>query len=268
MKKLLLVLMAVGLTSCATALANTPYDDSRGDPQAEYAQSLMKNAVKFEETISVEADPKMLGLPNITFDVRYVGSGVVVDRNDGNGKSLIMTAWHVCDHMVVGTTKEDKVATYKILKDKQQIITVTEEKLDFRVLYRNKNTDTCVVETSHTFPSEAVLADQMPPRGAYVSVVGAPEGNWGEYLVSMEDGRYFGLTTIRVPLADDDEPTVMKDFAYYGTAGVGGYSGSAVYYRGELIGLHTAGSTDYEHASYGPPVNYLKDALEEAKKKR
>lgn len=266
----LLITLALLLASCGGIMGQTPYEDDRGDRDARYAQSIMKNAVKFEETATVLITPTIVGddapTPKMTNMVSS-GSGVVVSVNERAGTSNVLTAWHVCDRYPIGYRQEDIFATYEVIEDEQVVITPDQKRIEvLGVLYRDKATDVCMVKVKYVFASYAELATEMPPRGATVHVVGAPLGEWGNFLVSMAEGRFFGYTDIKVLVGlDDEDATDMPDFAYYGFAGVGGYSGSGVYYRGKLIGLHTAGANRYEHASYGPALDALKRAMREAK---
>lgn len=312
MKKLLIALSII-LTSCATTSPRkTPYTDNRGDKDAAYAQSLMRNAVKFEERLRVKmiqpelpvlpvlpedpdapadpADPEDPDAPpadeahkakKLTELVRSAdqegdqeleeftvsGSGVIVSNNKKNNTSVILTAWHVCDRFPVGFKVEGLFDTIEVVEEDQVVIASNMQDVKItKVLYKDKKTDTCVVEANHAFDHDADLADKMPPRGAMAQVVGAPLGEWGKFLVSMSDGRYLGSTTIQVLAGITDTiPTHMPDFAYYSFAGAPGYSGSGVYYDGKLVGLMTAGSDGYEHASYGPSVDALEWALQQAK---
>jgi S1-C subfamily serine protease len=263
MKKLLIALSLL-LSSCAAV--KTPYTDSRGDREAAYAQRLMNNAVKFEETVTVLITDFAEGAPSIA-GMKSSGSGVVVGVNEGEGTSTILTAWHVCDRYPVGLKQEDLFQSYEVIEDEQVVITPDQKRIPvLKVVYSSKAADTCMVKVKHVFASHAEFADQMPPRGAQVQVVGAPLGQWGDFLVSMAEGRFFGYTDIDVVAGiQDTSATHMEGFAYYGFAGVGGYSGSGIYYKGKLIGLHTAGSTRYEHASYGPALKELQRAVKEAK---
>jgi hypothetical protein len=257
MKNLLLGLLMLFSVSCVGA-ARTPYSDDRGDLDADYAQSIMRNAVKIEESITVRSTP--YGGTAEDIEERKMsssGSGVIVATDEQKGTSKVLTAWHVCDRYPVGYKVEGLFSDLEVIKDTQEVISASNKRIKIlSYLYRDKDSDICVIEIDHAFKYHAEFASEMPPRGAVVSVVGAPLGEWGKFMVSMQDGRYFGLTTIEVVAGiDDEEPTTMTDFAYYGFAGVGGYSGSGVYYKGKLIGLHTAGAGRYEHASYGPALD-------------
>lgn len=263
MKKLLLPLFILLAACSCVSSTQTPYTNSKGDPDAEYAQNLMKSTVKFVEKITVvPVNPD--GSVGSEITGYSSGSGVVIDEDPKLGVSRIMTAWHVCNHRQVGDSIDTMFATLKITGDSPYITTIDGQDIDFEVLVMDKAHDLCVVEVNHHFPGHATLASEMPPRGAFVSVVGAPEGNWGNYLVSMSDGRYLGLTEIDVSLGEG-KATHFTNYGYYGFAGVGGYSGSPIYYRGKLIGIMTAGSGNYEHACYGPTLDALKDILSKAK---
>ncbi len=265
MKNLFAAALLLVLTACScTSGTQTPYNSNPRDPNAAYAQPLMDATVKFEEEITVA--PLVDGVVDEAqvFTGYTSGSGVVIDKNVELGTSRILTAWHVCDHMEVGEEISEFFFTLKVLQDRQYVITVDGQQLDFEVLHADRSTDICVVEVYHEFPSYAKLADEMPERGSYVAVVGAPEGNWGWYLASMSDGRYFGLTEIDVAM--DEKTTIhYTNYGYYGFAGVGGYSGSGIFYNGKLIGLMTAGSNGFEHAAYGPTLVAIRNALNKAK---
>lgn len=273
MKKLLLPLLLFVFSACQSNpnvnCCRTPYDDPRGDRDAAYSQAVMKNTVKIREDLTVQ-DVSRPSSPDTpvsegTFDTWFSGSGVVVKVDRVKEKSIILTAWHVCDSYSVGHTEVGLFATFKVVKESQVVVTVDNEELNFDVVYRDKDSDICLISVDEVLPSAARLADAMPPRGSFVDVVGSPKGTWGNYLVSMSRGQYFGLISIDVVLGKEEEPaTKFKNFAYYGFAGIGGYSGSGIYYRGELVGIHTAGDQEYEHASYGPTITTIKKALKKA----
>lgn len=271
MKKTPFLLLAVFLFSCATTAGkitkeSSPYTAPEGDADAAYIQPLMDSSVKIEETVKVKFTPNSLGLElgleEGVDNFQVSGSGVVVESSSTANKSLVFTAWHVCDTYKIGHKAEDILGTYEVIESNQQVVTPAEEKIDiYKKAYLDKNTDTCVIIVKEYLPNHVDLADKMPPRGAFVDVVGAPEGNWGKYVVSSQRGRYQGLMNINVWLGNGDtKATSLKEFAYYGFAGVGGFSGSGIFYKGKLIGLHTAGSTRFEHSSFGPTVHQLKQA--------
>lgn len=261
MLKLVTVLLAVMLVSCATRNKN-PYNDSRGDADAFYAQSLMSNTVLIREDYWLEAEGLLAQTVSVSEPMTIVGSGVVVESNLKSKKSIVLTAWHVCSKLPVGYTATSTFGTVKVVRDEQYVQAIDSKRLNIlKTLYLDKNSDTCVIEVDGFLPGKARLANEMPPRGALVDVVGAPEGKWGYYLAALQSGRYFGLTEIDIPFRDDQSVTKMKDFAYYGFAGTKGFSGSGVYYKGRLIGLMTARSPNYEHASFGPSLKHIKQAM-------
>lgn len=283
MKKLLsaLALSMLALTACKSNSSEspdlTPYQDDRGDVATRQTQDMMDVAVKFEEKIKVKEvimsplDPDAEAEQYLDEGslAEYVisGSGVIVSNNKADNTSVILTAWHVCDRYPVGYKVDGWFSTLEVVDDEQIIVTNNMKRVKIlEVLYRDKDTDVCAVRAGRAFEHAAKLAPRMPPRGAPVTVVGAPLGEWGKYLVSTSDGKYFGTTSFDIMLGiDSRDPTRMNDFAYYGFAGVGGFSGSGVFYKGKLIGLMTAGSWDYEHASYGPSLEDVKWAVEQSR---
>ncbi len=269
MKKAYLVLILMALSACNTGCYTTiknVYNDTRGDADAEYIQPLMRTAVKVEDTLKVKFTPNDV-FASVSegqeTEVKQSGSGVVVAVSKRKGTSAILTAWHVCDTYEKGFKVNNLFGTLEVVEGVQNVITIEDKKIPVsKYLYRNKDRDVCLLEVKYEFDGAAKIATSMPPRGAYVDIVGSPMGIWDEYLVSSQSGRYFGTTDIEIIMGrDDKEPTKLKNFAYYGFAGVGGYSGSGIFYRGKLVGLLSAGSTRYEHAAYGPTFKDLQIAL-------
>lgn len=268
-KKLIFSLFMIAMVSACNACAHNPkdpYDDARGDKDAEYAQNLMRNAVKIEQKLKVEVTDAFFPGNSDTFEGAVAGSGVVIARDLDTGRSAIATAWHVCDMYKVGDQEQMLWLTMKIVEKQKRVLTIDGQELEIlESVYEDKNNDICVLEVRHEFEGDSDIADDLPPRGAYVDVVGSPIGMWGDFMVSMERGRYFGKTDLEVLLSSKDEAaTDMKNFSYYGIPVVGGYSGSGIYYRGKLVGLLTAASPKYEHMSFGPDIKDLRHALKKA----
>lgn len=271
MGKVLSMLVLLSIVSCVKSFPKDPYSEYGGDLDAAYAQFLMRNAVKFYSETTVEVITNPVGAlfnrkPGFHSGKYFnTGSGVVVARDGIRRTSAVLTAWHVCDRKEIGVVSANFVMTSRIVKYSQVVLSIKNEKIPVKdILYTDKFHDLCVVEIGDYLPYEAALATKMPVKGAVVEVVGSPLGFWGEYLVSMQSGRYFGNINLSVALKPGEKAIPLKGFSYYGFAGISGYSGSGVYYKGRLVGLMTMAHDDYEHSSFGPPLSTLKIALEKS----
>jgi len=234
------------------------------DKDADYAGALMRTAVKIQEDVDIK---------NIKGSIRHIksassGSGVVIAVR--NNKSLILTAAHVC----ISAAPVGRVVfkgKYIVTHSQKYVITTKGKKLRvIRIVKKEINNDVCIIETVGNAGNIASVAPDYPPMGARVHSVGAPAGYWQNGLPNIVEGRYVGIRTTPMFIRTNMSPLgfmMFVNFSQYSFPIVGGQSGSAIFYRGKIIGIATIGTSRYEHLVWGPGVLQLKSFVKDTLKK-
>lgn len=214
------VIMAViaSCISCAPAINGNLKLDSR------YLRTVSKSAVK----VNVE---RLIDTSKIS-DI--VGADVFLDKGSGsgtvvavkNGRSLILTAAHVC----VDTTPVEPIPgiVLPVLTVEFTVTTLSGQVIDGSVLVKDDKNDVCVLEIAGVAGTVMEIADALPDVGEEVSYVGAPLGVWHPNAVPLIVGRYDGLIF-------DSRAGAYKLMLSMPIAG--GASGSGLIHNGKLVGV-------------------------------
>lgn len=262
--KLKNIFLAVAL-ACLVACSGCAHNGwGGGDPDATRIQHLMKATVKVSVDLMVQFPADKDEEPEVE-DAGWVGSGYVVGYDPRRDESLVMTASHVC-HM------PDKVAVpimpmfgiiiqLPVVKKSMSVMTVEGETLKADVLYENTETDSCVIRTFGYAGETVRLADKKPPLGAKIENAAAPLGVFAKHMVLVNEGRYAGEVSGAI---FGDDPT--RRFMIASSATIGGESGSALYYKGEVVGMLVAGPNRYEHICIAVTLDDLQDTYAEGYK--
>jgi S1-C subfamily serine protease len=230
--------------------------DDWPDRRASFRAQITKHAVKIQENIVLK---DIQGNEHV---VKSSGSGAVINVDKKRNKSLILTAWHVCLKADPGRV----VFGGKGIVDRstQEVITLDGDHYPARVVYQDPASDSCVMEADGIAGKPAELGDKTPPPGARIYTAGAPAGIWDVGVTNIEEGIMAGVRKSGV-CVKIDYVRCYKGFLQFSIPSVGGMSGSAVYYKGKIIGLVTAGSTRYEHVTWGPGPAALGVTVEKAR---
>jgi len=226
------------------------------DSTAEYRLKLMNQTVKIRENvIATDITGMIIPVDDITS-----GSGVVVAIDVASDSSLIMTAEHVCSNLFeVGEIVGGK---YKILSTEKEIITYKGKYVKARVLYKDEVNDVCIMEANAIVGESADIGGMHPPVGATVTTVGAPAGHWDRGLANLVDGIFIGYNPEKICVPGKCYSNMLQ----FSIPIVGGMSGSAVYYKGQVFALVTVGTNQYEHIGWGPGLMPIRNAYDIAYK--
>jgi S1-C subfamily serine protease len=214
------------------------------DKEAEYVRILSQQTVKVLDVVYVDS---MLSGPD---KHEGSGSGVVIAVDVDSNNSLVLTNDHVCDTVTVNQWVNPFV---RVTKVKRYVVTTKNKKLKMKVLFTNKEADLCIIETDGIAGEPALISSFYPPEGAKVITIGSPKGAWANGLANVVEGRFIGIRTDVLKI----DTSRFKDFLQYSIPIVAGMSGSAVYYRGQLIGLINSSNTAYEHLGWGPGLKHI-----------
>ncbi len=266
LRKMAALAIVLTLLSCSGAARN-PYSMGTNDRDADQAQFVMRSTVQLLEKIHVRVD--MADGTSIENDLKSSGSGVVVAVDTVRDRSLVLTAWHVCNTYPVGYTVEGAFgAKLVVMSDVSLVVTVDGRELAREVVYEDRDHDVCVVEVAGHAGEPATLADDLPPHGARLMSSAAPSGLWGEYNVSVRDGRFNGLwkgPDLVLQLSGTDEiETTLNEFVYWSIPGTPGVSGGGVYYKGSLLSIHSVGYRGTTEG-WGPNIKHIRRAVAEAR---
>ena len=237
-----------------SSIAADPYNDS----DAAHASELSSHTVKVSWDVELK---DVLGNEK-TVDDAMSGSGAVVAVYEN--KSLVLTAEHVCDaELEPGDTVMD--GRYVVENVSMHIIMIDSTKHSkVKILRTDTSSDLCIIEVMGIVGTPASLAPFKPPINAKVMTAGAPLGEWDTVSANIVEGRYSGISKEPIVI---DWFTSFDNFAQYSIPIIGGMSGSAVYYRGRIVGILTVGVPTYSHLAWGPflpeVTEFVKAALED-----
>lgn len=229
-------------------------DNTSSDSAANYRLQLMKHSVKIRENVTITDITGFV----LDVDDASSGSGAVVAINEETGKSLIITAEHVCSNAYdVGDIISGK---YKILSTEKEIVTYDGTLVKTRIIYKDVSNDVCVMEADAIVGDVVEIASFFPPTGATITSSGAPAGYWEKGLSNVVEGIFIGFNpeSICVP------GRCFSNMLQFSLPIVGGMSGSGVYYKGKLFALVTIGTGQYEHIGWGPGLVPIKAAFDKA----
>lgn len=178
-----------------------------------------------------------------------LGSGVVVRHRSGD--TIIITAGHVCQTPEAYRNQE----TQQIALVIGDIFVITDARGGEHVaeLIRfAESPDLCFLRVAGHIGSVVKLADHNPPVGAKVVNVGFPEGIRWDIGMHVSDGFVFGYDQ------------AIEDVMMSSVPGIGGISGSGLFYNGRLVGIGTAVREKFHHSTYFVPISTVNEKLEEA----
>lgn len=248
--KSLLASVAIVVMSCA----HNPFPMTC-DTAAKQAQEEMQSTVYIE--FSYHAIGKIAykdgSSKDIDSDMGWKASGVVVEAF--NGKSAILTAKHAVDSPQNIVITDDYFVILTSITDQSFTITRLDGmQCSAHVAGKFADDDLGLLVADCIAGKPAKIAHDLPPIGAHIEAVGCPDGTHSDYSFSVLDGRYQGLISEK-----DAEGTSVKESVSIPV--IGGVSGSAAYYNGELIGIITAGLPAFEHLSYAVQLSHVRQFL-------
>jgi hypothetical protein len=186
--------------------------------------------------------------------ISWSGSGVVVENDSDRNESLILSAAHVT---TIGEKKslhfEEDLHFFV-----PESISLTVETLDgtkciAEPLIANEKADVSAVISKCIAGTPARMAKELPPVGAFVMVSGAALGFHPPGIFIVTDGRYMGINV------ETNEEVLTLPI-------VGGHSGSAVFYKGEIFGIVSKRMVRFEHTSLCVSLDTTKELLNIASK--
>jgi len=240
-----------------TVVEKSNVEDAFFDRDADFAMTLSKHTVKIREDITVK---------DIRGNVKRVenasaGSGTVIDIDAISNTSLILTAEHVCTPaFTVGQVVDE--GKLIITSSEKSVITIDGTRLrNVEIVNKDFTNDICVIKVVGLAGYPAGVSVVEPPINATIYTAGAPTGTWNTGAANVVNGRYSGVRTKPIRIAWQS----YYGFCQYSLPIVGGMSGSAVYYKGVIVGILTIGTPRYEHLAWGPD---LKSVAKIVKKSR
>lgn len=259
MKKLALLLaiaLVSGCSGCATAPGSwgRTSDASELQRQSEMRESLfVKNRVVYasppgsDQALSVKV---------------WGGTAFVVASDRKAHEALVMTAAHVCavPETVTDKTKDGVELELPVIMNVFSLQDIEGDWHPASTLYADEKTDVCVMVVTGIDATKVVsISDSVPPLGARLETSGAPGGEYDWHSSTLQEGFMTGFEVFD----DHDDVVYLKSSIPV----MGGASGSAVYYRGRVVGMVARVHTRFHHISYLVKGEYLKSALSEAKKR-
>ena len=245
-----------GCSGCATAPGawGRSSDPSELQRQDEMRESLLvKNQVVY---MAPPGSEKPLGVRN------WGGTGFVVAVDRKSHEALVMTAAHVCavpDSVSIEMPDGSEVEMPTILNS----YTLQDIEGDWHAakqVYSDERTDVCVLAVSDLDTKKVVsISSSVPPLGGRLETAGAPGGEYDWHSSTLQEGFMTGFEVF----GDHTDVTYLKTSIPV----MGGASGSAVYYRGKVVGMVARVHSRFHHISYLVEGEHLKSALSEAKKR-
>lgn len=253
MKKIVIFLMLLFAVACSCAEQSRIVMHTGDGADSLEASAHTVRIVKKERGLSrIVSDGGLVVEP---WDDTSAGTGIVIEIKDGH--TLVMTARHVA-HSKPFTVVEVTNDKDEPLADSYAVIQVTsitfdvsqndDESCTAREVYENAADDVSLIDVDCILGSPAVFADQLPPYGSSIVVVGNPLDLFSDVFVPME-GLYVGATDTHKIAHLMTNPIV------------GGYSGAGVWRNGQLVGMAHAINTyaNYRQLSYMIPLNSIRN---------
>jgi Trypsin-like peptidase domain len=241
-KKIVLVLMSLVLGCGCQHDLHFP---STSDGDARLVQVLMG------ETVQMYRIVRAINEKGEKADLVTLGTGVVL--KNGGGKSLILTAGHVLatpPPVMVNPLGDNDVRL--VLEYEDHVYDLMNNDCALRVLNVSEHPDLALGQSECIAGAPVQLASRPPPVGASILTVGAPHGWHPDRAYDVVDGRYLGY--------DED---VEKDDAF-SIPTTHGFSGSGIFYKGQLVGIVSLADSTFEHLTHGPGILQVLDYIEHA----
>lgn len=247
-KKIFAAILGISLVSSSCVKRIENFDEGSDARQA------MKSTVKIYATVTghkVVFVPKpdsedFLEVDGGVETVSWVGSGVVVENDSEKNESLILSAAHVTTMGEIRNLHfEDDIHLFIAESLKLTIETLDGVKCDAEALVADNKYDVSAIVSKCVAGIPARLVKELPPVGAAVLVSGSALGYHPNGVFIVTDGRYLGIDS------ETKEEVLTLPVA-------GGHSGSAVYYRGEIIGIISKRMIRFEHITLGVSLENTK----------
>jgi S1-C subfamily serine protease len=256
---LLMCLTVAGCQGCSFHYKRAGWDTG-GDPDAAYAQGLMRQTVELfvnGTSLVPDLESKEPKLKTMKFGAQ--GSGTVIAKR-GKGKqaeSLILTADHLCQVAKKETvefpiTKDIKVEA-PVLGMEIVVYSIDMEKMEAEIVHEDTANDLCVMKVAGDAGDPATVASGPPPIGAFVQHLGAPKDNYSYHMAMVFDGRYCGTQPV------SKENIWLETYAAFSA---GGSSGGGIYYHGKLVGTLVRADPYFGHPVYGVPLPFVRAEIE------
>lgn len=286
MRKLLLLCLLLLVSACAT-VRPVPHGSSISDVRestyqvrvsliVDVTQLLPKdeeggeNATEidfvFDSPQQVATSISSKKVSENTVELNWVGTGWTVEQR--GGRSFVMTAGHVCE---TSRFYEAKIFDWDLLtvrvvqlpvvdrshklvsRDNVEVTAnvIRDEDLDSKF----NGIDLCLMGAMADLGPPLRIADSDPKYGDRAEVVGGPRGLWGGGIAVASDvkftgrGSVFGVNPAGVAFNGEVAP---------------GNSGSAVVYRGHVVGLISLAAIKFPSLCHAVPHGDIKDFLRRA----
>lgn len=222
------------------------------------ARSALKSTVKIYAKLTGKRK-NLISLSNnkpdgIEIKASWVGSGVVVKNDYKKNESLILSVAHVT-HLepLMIRIDEDGIFILEPTKFELRVETLDGVMCSANSLAGNIKQDLSAITSKCIAGEEAELSDDLPPVGAGVMISGAALGYHPSGIFIITDGRYMGVDK------ETEEEIVTIPTAP-------GHSGSAIYYKGKIVGLLSKRTIAYEHISLCVNLENIKSLLQLAER--
>lgn len=248
---MLLVLFLPLLAQCNVL----PAASERRPDDVDEVQELVRHAVLVKVVVTVDVT-SLMGPDSPTATMGWWGSGAIVARDAHLDETLVLTAKHVCQ---VPAAIDTPIGSFPVVRSLMSVRTHTGRWFYAETFHESPYSDSCVMRAfgSDDATSAVEVADELPPIGAVVHVVGAPMAIFDAGMVPIVDGRFSGVMNLISGLGDWRVEVVTVPVAP-------GQSGSGVYYRGRLFGVVSMRHPAYEHLCFCVHLSPTRSTVEHA----
>lgn len=203
---------------------------------------------------------------NNIVELNWVGTGWTVDRRAG--RSFVMTAGHVCEterfysvKVFDWDTGEVKTVELPIVSRSHNLVSRDNVKVAASVV-RDEDLDKdfdgidlCLMGAMADLGRPLAIADSDPVYGDRAEVVGGPRGLWGGGVAVASDVKFTGRGSVF--------GVNPAGLAFNGEVAPGN-SGSAVVYRGEVVGLISLAAIRFPSLCHAVPHGTIRGFLQRA----
>jgi hypothetical protein len=248
-KIVLSTIALIMLSNCAFNKCNTLFEGSDArDAMESTVKIYMKITGVRKNIISTFSAPA----DGTEETMSWTGSGVVVENDEKNNQSLIMSVAHVThgENMML-KADEGGLYIFVVTKKELKIEKLNGETCEASPIIGDTEQDLSVISSKCIAGAATPLADELPPVGANVMVSGAALGYHPKNIFIVTDGRYMGI----------DEKSGEEIITLPAAPG---HSGSGIFYRGKVVGLLSKRTVAYEHITICVSLENAKKMLDTA----
>jgi hypothetical protein len=250
MKKLLAIMLGMFMSCTGAHLPAIPSIDH----DALHGEEMSSHVVRVEVTIKSEKIQivkrgKRRSIRHSDVVANPMGTGIVIDQRDG--KTLIMTVWHVADPVPKIFTDKKSGTIFIVRETSFTVGGPYQTGCQAHPIQLDREHDVAFLEADCLVGLPATLADRDPPTLARIESYGFPNNRF-----QRAEGFMMGLVN-----QYGDTDWVKDNQVMLSIPGYHGASGSPVFYDGRVVAMIRTMELEYNHSMSAVQLRVLRDEI-------